>query len=399
MIKLNKLILLNIIISLCIFIIFCGNNNNQKPTNNNNDTSQKTSNVNNNNPNNKKNDVIKNDTIKKVEIAKATDESYISFPDVVKLKDDSLILIYRYGKSHAEKTGKIVKRKGSNDGLTWDKEDSVLFDDPVIDDRDPSIALISDNNLLVNFFKYQYEPERKIRTYVISSSNNGNTFDKAPGLLVSDDNVATSSKIIKLENNDLLLPVYGTLDGKLSNAGFYRSKDDGKTWGKFEYIAKGDDENLHLQEPDLLQTKSGRIFSFLRTAKPESAGSLSNSYYTYSDDSGKTWAKMIDMKTMGHAINSYNIADGKIVLAFRCLDKLEKENIGQVAFMYSDDEGKTWSDMKILYETDKDEKYAWDCGYPSITQLASGKIFVTYYTKHGRTIEASIFEIENLFKK
>ena len=68
--------------------------------------------------------------------------AHFAFPDVVKLKSGKFMTVFRSGSTHADKSGSIIV-VFSKDGINWEDPD-ILMDDPSIDDRDPSIAVLSD---------------------------------------------------------------------------------------------------------------------------------------------------------------------------------------------------------------------------------------------------------------
>ena len=84
----------------------------------------------------------------------STSTKHLAFPDVTRLKDGRILLVYREGASHVDATGRIMKQFGTADGLTW-TEPEVLYDETDIDDRDPSVTTLANGDVIVDYFQYK----------------------------------------------------------------------------------------------------------------------------------------------------------------------------------------------------------------------------------------------------
>jgi hypothetical protein len=64
------------------------------------------------------------------------------------------------------------------------------------------------------------------------------------------------------------------------------------------------------------------------------------------------------------------VRDGRIVVIFA-----RREYPPSIAAIWSEDDGKTWSDEAII----RDDANGSDIGYPVATQLDDGRVFTAYY--------------------
>jgi len=335
----------------------------------------------------------------KVTVASTKGEEYVAFPDVAKLPDGRLLAIYRIGTAHVGEDGSIAGNWGSPDGLVWEPQ-QILFDDPTINDRDPSLAVLDDGTLLITFF--QHAEDQPTKTCIIRSTDGGKTFESTPTCFdnASYEWLATSSAVVQLTNGDVLLPIYGykapaeELEEEYWDTGYFRSSDGGKTWGTFELIVAGGPIKKQLSEPALVQLPNGKLWAFLRVAG-------GNQMVTFSEDQGKTWSPPVDTGVPGHAAGVILTNSGRIYVGFRYFEEQAiKRQAIQVGIQYSDDGGETWSDPIALYETPPSTR-AFDCAYTSFTQLDNNQICIVYYALEGDRIEAILFDDSslNVFQK
>ena len=91
--------------------------------------------------------------IESVFIIRSDTTVHMAFPAIEKLSDGSYLLVYRQGNAHVDTSGKIVYQTCSSDFNNWSAP-AVLIDNSGIDDRDPSISILPDGNVLLNYFMY-----------------------------------------------------------------------------------------------------------------------------------------------------------------------------------------------------------------------------------------------------
>ncbi|MBP5407074.1 exo-alpha-sialidase [bacterium] len=351
----------------------------------------------------------------------ADTSGHFAFPDVVRLQNGRLMTVFRSGSNHVDKSGLIVAAF-SKDGINWDDPD-ILLDDPAIDDRDPSIAVLSDGRVAMNWFKYRYPADNYSEPWVhhlffAVSDKSGFNFDEQ---IQVDTGIFDYSETSTLDENGIWLDENGNEitvtassssviehDGKIIIPGYfgdalnrkemgktpktkvvlYESADGGKTWTPNE-VKAGIDGTTWLQEPALLKVTDTRWIIQARTAKGASPSNKGDLVQTVSEDAGKTWSSYESLGLVAHAPELLKLENGVIVSSFRWLDWGINVNREAVSMIYSLDGGNTWSDVLEILDCGTAE-----CGYPGMVELEGNKILVVYYTPGGRAIESKIITFE-----
>jgi hypothetical protein len=170
-----------------------------------------------------------------------------------------------------------------------------------------------------------------------------------------------------------------------SRISLFASGDGSAPWAELP-IAEGQAADTWLQEPSLLALGPNRWIVQLRTAAGASPGNAGNLWQTRTDDGGATWSAYEDLGFVGHAPYLYRLSNGVIVSAFRWLnDAFTSTNVD---FIYSVDEGATWSALVPILEPQTVE-----VGYPSILELEGDRMLVVFYVG-GTTIRGAIYGFE-----
>ncbi len=341
-------------------------------------------------------------------------DKHLAFPDVTKLPDGRFLLVYREGKGHVDSTGKIMCQY-SFDGYKW-SDPQVFYDDPLLDDRDPSVSVMPDSTVGLVFFKYKKGiknktpnvhhlyygscrlPAMKINNAVqldagdmniASAVIDGNTWktDKKQEIKVE----AVSSKMIAM-GTSWIIPAYGgyplvrkdtVFVSPASRISLFISNDHGKSF-KQQLVNPEEKKDVYLQEPSILALDDNNMIMQVRTATktPYAAGLMMQAQ---SGDGGKTWSAWTELPVVGHAPFLYKF-NNYIISAFRMLNtEYTKES---TAFMTSGDQGKTWSAPQIVEDCGENE-----CGYPSIVSLSENKFLMVYYGDDGKTIKGAVYEM------
>jgi hypothetical protein len=343
---------------------------------------------------------------------------HVAFPDVERLADDTLIVVYREAAIHmVDPTARIVKQHGTADGLDW-SEPETLYDEPDIDDRDPSIRRLASGALALTWFQYRYEPtdDGNLSAHQIFlglSTDGGESVGEVrmvpdlsmeyPGAYIADDLLwtdaggepvvvtACSNPIVETGGR-LVIQNYGGLAWNQQNPAAPKSRisffvsDDGGTIFAEQFLAPEKSTDTWLQEPALLVLPGERWLVQARTAPGTSPGNLGRTWQIVSEDGGQTWGDWEALDFYGHAPYLHRLEDGTLITAMRELNATGTK--AAVSFSHSFDEGQSWSDPAFIVP--------WlpvEMGYPSIVDLADGRLLFVYY-QGGTSIRGAIFSYQ-----
>ena len=340
---------------------------------------------------------------------------HLAFPDMTRLPDGRILLVYRQGAKHVDNSGRIMKQYGTSDALTWTAPE-VLYDEEGIDDRDPSVATLANGDVWVNYFQY--------KTYALTdgtmsahhifaarSTDQGKTFGafvqvnpgsmapsnpklNAEGRWVDDTDTelfvqASSSALLEL-GGELVVPSYGGYPLNLKDLAhcpkswitLYKSVD-GQSWAE-EPVAFGA-TTTWLQEPALLRLASGRVLMHVRTATGSTPSNPGKMKQAVSTDEGATWSALEDFPFVGHAPELAQMKSGLLLTAYRELNDAYTQE--WVSFSWSLDDGDTWSEPVRVQDCGASE-----CGYPAILELEGQRFVLAYYAPGGKAIKAALYQ-------
>jgi sialidase-1 len=358
------------------------------------------------------------------EIISSGGSNHFAFPDVARLKNGRFMTVYRIGSGHAEKSGRILSQF-SSDGVNWE-DFNYAINDNTIDDRDPSLTLLSDGRVILSWFKYRYPDDYSEpwihRIFFAVSDDNGLTFGNPvqvdPGEFdysavaeMNDDGIwidsrdgeeikvyAASSRVVETEYG-LIIPAYGgnALNwqnmSKTPKSGifFFVSKDNGKTW-EMERVNAEVAQNVWLQEPALHIVDENRWILQVRTAVGTSPGNRGELMQSISDDGGKSWSPYEKLGLVAHAPEIIRLNNGALISSFRWLDWENTIKRQAVSMIYSLDKGDTWSNVVEIRDCGLPE-----CGYPGMVEIEDNKIVVVYYTPGGLGIASKIISFTEIY--
>ncbi|MDF2715716.1 MAG: exo-alpha-sialidase [Paenibacillus sp.] len=307
------------------------------------------------------------------------------FPDVEKLQNGDLIVVYYDSLAHSSPAGRIAMVRSADDGLTWSAPVTVA--DSVYDDRDPSIMQTSDGTLLLSYFSTDLSqtPSRAVGTFIIRSNDGGLSWSNPAMVQSQFYSVATTSKIIELDNGDLLIPLYGKLTGHYWWKAFVtRSTDGGLSWSN-EVEIQNPSNASNFVEPALADLGNGHLMIMIRT------GTFSQEAHSY--DNGLTWTAPVQTDLEASASNllvldpgnpNSNIlhmwGDGSDQYAFG------RPVVGQIIQA----DGTFVSEPLIMYAG-----HCNDESYPSSVRLDDGRIFTVYYDSCAKTIAGTFSTVDD----
>lgn len=301
------------------------------------------------------------------------------FPDVEKLQNDDLVVVYYDSPAHSSPAGRIALVRSTDDGLTWSAPVTVV--DSVYDDRDPSIMQTRDGTLLLSFFSTDLSqtPSQAVGAFITRSTDGGLTWS-TPAMVQSQFySVATTSKIVELDNDDLLMPMYGKKTGQYWWKAFVsRSVDGGLTWSN-EVEIQNPTNAENFVEPVLANLGNDHLMVMIRT------GSISREAHSY--DNGLTWTAPVQTALEANASNLLVLdpgtpdsdvlhmwGDGSDQFAFG------RPVMGQII----EADGTPVSEPAMMYAG-----HCNDESYPSSVRLDDGRIFTVYYDSCAKQIAAT----------
>jgi len=342
---------------------------------------------------------------------------YLSFPQLAKIGEDKILMIYREDGSnpdvrcHGKGIGDIKymffeNGKWGKPALLYKHEEGAyeyMACDPTV---------LKDGSVLLHS-----------REYFGSHRNYVADFDRVKGVFsekrffacdeFAEEKLALFGKVIELESGDLLLGVYGVdkeLDAKWKaakrtdrpvwSAACHISSDKGKTWKFNSWITRARDSQIF--EPVMVKLNGSSIYCLLRT-------NLGYFTYSISEDNGKTWAKP-KKAFPGVAATGLRLSSGELMMLYRGNEKCDDDKnafyrlaktgkkVGPGVILYegkevrdeavykgklfvcrfSTDDGKTWS--KELEIDDHEAVQGGSFGMGDAVELKDGSIKVVYYT-------------------
>ena len=325
---------------------------------------------------------------------------YFGWPTVARLKNGDLAAVASgFRVEHVCPFGKTVLARSKNEGKTWSLPTPII--DTPLDDRDGGILAFGESSLLVTSFnncpeyqKYYMDICRRnrwlsenLRAYCDAMSNfvfrDGRAEDFwGATYRVSHDNGVTWSEIYKspvtsphgpMLHEGKILWVGTTMSDGLRPAKVKELqcwKMDGK--GEMTYLSSLPNVKGQTScEPHAISLPDGRILVHIRM-EPDFA-----TWQTESRDGGLTWSipYRVHEEKSGAPAHLFLHSKGRL---FSTVGYRTRPDSGIRAFT-SDDMGKTWE-----YAVLTDGLDHWDVGYPSVTELADGRLYLVWYENQGK---------------
>ena len=267
----------------------------------------------------------------------------------------------------------IVIRKSSDNGKTWGKIEKII-DYPLGQSAsDPSMILDKQTNTIFLFYNYMDLDNQKDIYYLkyISSNDNGKSWSKPVDITnqISKENwkndfkFITSGRGIQTKNGTLLHCLVNLQKG----THVFGSNDNGKTWFITETPTSPGDESKIVELNDGSWMVNSRV------------NKLGYRYSHVSNDDGKTWISkkeesIIDPGCNGSLIR-YSHGKKNLLLLTNINNKKERK---EIVLRYSIDEGRSWSNPKIIYNG--------EAAYSSMTVMENGNLGLFFemdnYTKN-----------------
>lgn len=267
----------------------------------------------------------------------------------------------------------IVIKRSDDNGKTWTGVERVVDFPFGQSASDPSLILDEQTNDIFLFYNYMDLDNEKDVYYLhyVKSTDHGKTWSKPVDITSqickkewhNDFKFITSGRGIQTKNGVLL----HTMVNLNSGLHLFGSKDHGKTWFFIDTPIEPADESK------VIELEDGR---WVINSRVRGAGIR---YSHVSSDEGKTWTTHKEEKLIDPACNASIIRYTSTTKGYKknrilfANAKNKKDRVNLVVRI-SYDEGKTWSEGKVVYEG--------GTAYSSLTILENGDIGV-FFEKDG----------------
>lgn len=281
--------------------------------------------------------------------------------DFIELADGRILFIYSHftggGSDHA--SAHLASRVSADGGRTWSDEDA-----PVVDNEGGfnvmSVSLLRLHDGRIALFYLVKNSLDDCRPWMRLSDDEAKTWtDPTPCIDEIGYHVLNNDRAVQLDDGRLVLPValHRNTDGKFDGRGeisCYLSDDIGQTWHRSQASQQGD--GLTLQEPGVVALEDGRLLMFCRTPH-------GSQYLSFSDDHGETWSEFepsdIQSPQSPATIERIPGTDDLLLIwnNHEGIDESLKGRRTPFHVAVSDDEGRSWSRVKVL----EDDPNGWYC--------------------------------------
>lgn len=284
--------------------------------------------------------------------------------DFISLKDGSILFVYSHytGNSSSDHASAyLAGRRSYDDGLSWTKEDEVIVaKEGLMNVMSVSLLRLQNGNIAMFYLKKNSTSDCIPMMRI--SNDEAKTWTE-PITCITDKKgyfVLNNDRVIQLKNGRLLMAValHQVPGEKWSNNGTlfsYSSDDNGVTWKSS--LPLENPENITLQEPGVVELKTGDIMMIIRA----SAGVQ---YKSMSRDRGETWTPA-EKTTIKSPLSPATIqripSTGDLLMVWNNNggeDPLLKGKRTPLTIAVSKDEGNTWEFVKNL-EQDRDGWYCY----------------------------------------
>ena len=312
---------------------------------------------------------------------------YEAFPDVCRLKNDDLFVVFYAGYGHVSnprddlpRGGAVYGLRSSDQGKTW--SGPILVVDTPEDDRDPHVRQLANGDLLVSFFDSIYytddgKQKRRAETYVARSTDGGKTWGNPEVVTTPYKDTAgigrrvfVSGPVAQLKGSHVVLPIYYQPEAGHYVTSVMHSDDFGHTWTQASPV---DPEasmafSYGFCEASIARVSDGRLIILMRPGM----------HQAYSSDEGHTWSKATQLPHRGDAPT--------VMLTSKKLLLVAHRHPG-TAITISADDGATWSRPNQIDTVGG--------AYPGLAELKDGSILCIYYEEgKASSIRQAIFSVE-----
>ena len=323
---------------------------------------------------------ISSESARHVFVARGTDTLYQGHPTMV-LMGDGKTLFTVWNQNHGGSAGPMARSE--NGGLTWTRMDEQLPGGYAKHQNCPSIYRITDGAGKERLWVYSARLGPKSGPMpAIFSDDAGRTWSEQAPLGDAFKCVMTFSSVVRLKDGATLGLFHRGLDGAdkpplevLQSI----TRDGGFTWSTPGVIARVD--GMNPCEPFVFRSPEGSELCTVMRENTHKGRSL----VMYSQDEGKTWSEPVSTPwgLTGDRHQGVFTQDGRMIVAFRdqALGSPTRGHFVAWVGTYGDLRESKPGAYRIKLLHSHAERVS-DCGYPGIAQLPDGTLVATTYIKY-----------------
>ena len=307
-----------------------------------------------------------------------------AWPNLTFLPDGEIIATIFNQPCHGRWEGDVECWASEDGGRSWKYRGTPAPHEPTTNRMNVAAGLAANGDLIVIASGWSHRPTRAqvesgapvdfsdasvLQAWVCRSSDGGRTwsitksFPSAPEPGMGEP--VPFGDVLSANDGSLCVSAYTGRQGdhrELYNSDyFFRSRDDGQTWGEGAIIDKGSHN-----ETAPLHLGAGRWLAAARGVPPRQGIDM-----FLSEDDGLTWQNRGQVSLPSqHPAHLLRLADGRILLTYGN----RAPHMWGIDARISANEGKMWSTPVRLIELAQA-----DLGYPASVQTADGNVVTAYY--------------------
>jgi hypothetical protein len=277
--------------------------------------------------------------------------------DILPLKDGRLLLAwieFYGGKGSDWAPGRISAMYSRDLGRTWGDKFTLQENIADMNVMEPDLLRLRSGKILFIFARKNSEGD--CQPFVRISTDDATTFSPPRPMPVDPHPSYTAfnhDRAIQLRSGRILMPLFYTKDYRIDKrirSRVYYSDDEGQTWRPSRTIVDVEESRAGAQEPGVVELKDGRVMMWLRAG----TGRI---HRCYSSDRGETWSQPEPME-LDSPLSPQSIkripSTGDLLLVW---NNSPKERF-PLTTAISHDEGRTWDHINNLDE-DPGHTYAY----------------------------------------